>query len=262
MSLHKKMLCRMVDKYFSLKKQSLPEKEKLDNCKIISHRGEHDNFSVIENTITAFDEALDNSVWGIEFDIRWTKDLYPVVFHDVDCRRIFNSANRIKDLTLIELHSMFQEIPTLEDVVRRYGRKIHLMVELKKENYIEPIFQIKRLGEIFSRLRAKIDFHFLSLNPEMFNMLHFVPRSACLPVAETNVSELSRCSVDNGYGGLTGHYLLLNDNIMILHASKGQKIGTGMIASENCLRREINRGVEWIFSNHAVELQKQLQQWR
>jgi len=35
----------------------------------------------------------------------------------------------------------------------------------------------------------------------------------------------------------------------------GQSIGTGYICSKNCLIRELNRGVKWIFSNNAVELQ-------
>ena len=39
------------------------------------------------------------------------------------------------------------------------------------------------------------------------------------------------------------------------HRAAGQEVGTGMIASKRCLFREINRGVKWIFSNSAVELQ-------
>jgi glycerophosphoryl diester phosphodiesterase len=39
------------------------------------------------------------------------------------------------------------------------------------------------------------------------------------------------------------------------HQTQNQRIGTGYIHSKNCLFRELNRGVEWIFSNHAVKLQ-------
>jgi glycerophosphoryl diester phosphodiesterase len=39
------------------------------------------------------------------------------------------------------------------------------------------------------------------------------------------------------------------------HRKNGQPVGTGYPASKNCLYREINRGVEWIFSNNAGELQ-------
>jgi glycerophosphoryl diester phosphodiesterase len=38
-----------------------------------------------------------------------------------------------------------------------------------------------------------------------------------------------------------------------------QKMGTGYIGSKNCLFRELNRGIEWIFSNNAADLQKIVQ---
>jgi glycerophosphoryl diester phosphodiesterase len=35
-----------------------------------------------------------------------------------------------------------------------------------------------------------------------------------------------------------------------------QNLATGYVNSKNCLFRELNRGVEWIFSDNAVALQK------
>jgi len=40
------------------------------------------------------------------------------------------------------------------------------------------------------------------------------------------------------------------------HRQKDQRVGTGYPGSKNCLLREVNRGVEWIFSNNAGELQE------
>jgi glycerophosphoryl diester phosphodiesterase len=37
-------------------------------------------------------------------------------------------------------------------------------------------------------------------------------------------------------------------------------LATGYVNSKNCLFRELNRGVEWIFSDNAVELQKVVNQ--
>ena len=36
----------------------------LDSCRLISHRGEHDNQSVFENTLPALQQAMDAGVWG------------------------------------------------------------------------------------------------------------------------------------------------------------------------------------------------------
>ena len=63
-----------------------------------------------------------------------------------------------------------------------------------------------------------------------------------------------------GYGGVAGHYRLLNRGLLTEHHEKGQKIGTGYPGSKNCLYREINRGVEWIFSNNAGKIQTIVQQ--
>ena len=38
------------------------------------------------------------------------------------------------------------------------------------------------------------------------------------------------------------------------HLAAGQMVGTGYPDSRNCLFRELNRGVKWLFSNNALEL--------
>ena len=47
--------------------------------KVIAHRGDHTIHP--ENTLPAFQAALDANAFGIEFDVRLTADLVPVVFH-------------------------------------------------------------------------------------------------------------------------------------------------------------------------------------
>jgi glycerophosphoryl diester phosphodiesterase len=45
------------------------------------------------------------------------------------------------------------------------------------------------------------------------------------------------------------------------HHRKRQRVGTGYIASPGCLFRELNRGVDWIFSNHAEGLQRKVREY-
>ena len=71
---------RLADGVFAVLPRPVPNIEGLRGCKIISHRGEHDNRQVFENTLAAFDRVRDGGVWGIELDIRWTKDLQPLCF--------------------------------------------------------------------------------------------------------------------------------------------------------------------------------------
>jgi glycerophosphoryl diester phosphodiesterase len=236
--------------------QRVPPPEKLRGCRIISHRGEHDNRGVLENTRAAFDAVVQSGVWGMEFDLRWTRDLQPVVFHDRDCRRIFRSPTQINQVTWRQLQARFPLILPLQEVVRRYGKKIHLMVELKAEPYPEVEYQNQVLAEAFSALVPQQDYHFLALDPGLFERIHFLPRQTFVPVAELNLGELSRKALDQGYGGIAGHYLFVTPALVRKHHEHHQRVGTGFIASAKCLYREINRGADWIFTNRALYLQR------
>jgi glycerophosphoryl diester phosphodiesterase len=232
----------------------------LSKCKIISHRGQHDNITVYENTLSAFDHALETEgIWGIELDFRWTKDLHPVVAHDPDLLRLFGSNLKISETTLAELKQHCPQVPTLEEVLLRYGGKLHLMVEAKEEHYPQPEKQNMILKDLFAPLQPREDFHLLSLAPEMLVLVKFVDTSAKIPVAVFNAKILSKISLNEKYAGLGGHYLLLHKKIVKQHLDCGQKIGVGYPKSKNNLFREINRGVEWIFCNNAVEVSGILQ---
>lgn len=238
-----------------------PDLQQLQHCKIVSHRGEHDNQHVFENTIAAFDRVQARGAWGIELDVRWTRDLLPVVFHDRNTQRLYQNGTEICRVTFAELNAAFPLIPKLEDVIRRYGKNMHLMVEIKEEYYPDPLYQNRVLNETFEPLQPVRDYHLLTLAPRMFELLDFVPAAAFLPVAELNVKQLSKLAVEKKYGGLLGHYALLNSRILKKHHSLGQKVGTGFIESKNSLFRELNRHVEWLFTNNAVAMQAILNEY-
>jgi len=246
----------VIDGFYALRPQPQPGLAQLKNCKIVSHRGEYDNRNVFENTLRAFDGALAAGIWGVEFDIRWTKDLQPVVIHDPDLKRVFGLDINVARVALEALRSECPEVPLLPEVIHKYGKKMHLMVELKAENYPAPAQQNQILQECFSGLKPRTDYHLISLTPQMFDLVTFVPPSAFIPVAQLNLSAYSRLALQKGFGGVAGHYFLLNNAMLARHRVKNQNVGTGYPASRNCLFRELNRGVEWIFSNDAGKLQK------
>lgn len=250
-----KRILQLFDFVYEKIPQPVPDIKRFNACNIISHRGEHDNESIFENTMAAFDRVLEAGVWGIELDIRWTRDLIPVVFHDADLKRVFGSDVNIHRVTLTELNMHCRLIPTLSEVIQKYGKTMHLMVEIKKEAYREPARQNNVLKDLFQGLTPQDDFHFLSLRPEIFDMIDFVPPSTFVPSARLNVKQLSDTALKKSYGGIAGHYLLINDSLLKKHHMQKQGVGTGYICSRNSLLRELNRGVEWIFTNHAVQLQ-------
>jgi glycerophosphoryl diester phosphodiesterase len=247
---------QILDNFYARRPQPIPAKDRLQQCKIVSHRGDYDNLTVFENTFSAFDRAKAQGVWGIEFDLRWTRDLHPVAIHDADLHRVFGSKLEIRKTTLAELKSECPLVPSLPEMIQRYGKQIHLMVEIKAEAYPDPIRQVRILKELFSSLEPDKDYHFLTMTPKMFDLMEFVPKSAFLPVARFNFFQLSKLARGQNYSGLAGHYLLLTKSRVKKHRELEQKLATGYVNSKNCLFREMNRGVEWVFSDNAAEMQK------
>jgi len=232
-----------------------PTPDKFINARLISHRGIYDNRRVYENTLPAFDQAKADGIWGIEFDIQWTRDMQPVVSHDPDCRRLFKENVSIGELSLKAVKSRFPMIPPLTDVIQRYGGALHLMAEIKP-HFVASKRLNEVLSELFSSLQPARDFHLLSLHPQLFSAISFIPPETMIPISETNAAAVSDMVLQRGYGGMAGHYMLLQDNSLRKLARNRLPVGTGFINSKNCLYREVNRGVTWLFSNRATEIQK------
>ena len=248
-------LTALMDTIFARWPRPCPDAGRLKHCRIVAHRGAHDSRLTLENTLAAFDAAVTAGVWGIEFDIRWTKDLQPVVIHDAGLQRVFGVPLTVAEATRAELRQRCPHVPFLSEVIRRYGGKAHLMVEIKQEPAPDPARQNRVLGELFSGLTPGQDFHLISLAPHRFRPLTFAPKSALVPIARWNPGAFGRLAAREGYGGLAGHYAAVGRSDIAQQHAAGRKVGTGYVRAPNCLFRELNRGVDWIFSNHAAEVQ-------
>ena len=246
---------QLTDTVFRRWPRPAPASHMLHTCRLISHRGDHDNRQCFENTLPAFDAAADAGVWGIEMDIRWTSDLVPVVFHDPDTRRLFNRDARISEMTLDRIRQQFPLVPTLSEVAERYGGRLHLMLEIKRETYPRPSVQHRRLKKSLQHLVPGQDFHLMGLYPDMFGYFDFLPARTFVPIARIRIDRFSRMAAAYGWGGLAGHYLTATHALVLRHHRLGQCIGTGFADSRRCLYREAARGVDWVFSNRAVEMQ-------
>ncbi len=209
----------------------------------------------MENTLEAFQASADARVWGVELDIRWTRDLVPVVSHDADLLRLHGDPRTIQSLGFEVLHEQYPTIPALEDVVTLFGGRLHLMIEIKQQTWPDMNTQNDRLRKVLAPLAPAVDYHFLCMQPHPLNGLVFAPSRAKALIAYHWPDKLSRYAMDSQWAGLCGHYLLMRGGILRRHRRRRQLIGTGFIDSLNCLFRELHRGIDWLFSNTAGELQ-------
>lgn len=230
-----------------------PSRAQLDHVRIVSHRGERDNVRVRENTIAAFDAALAAGVWGIEFDVRYTRDGEPVVVHDADLSRVFGIDTIVADTTWRTLRELTSEVTHLQDFLTRFAHRAHLMLELKARDRGAGEARLLRLLEPLEPVR---DFHLLALNTALFDSVAGLPPRCYLPVAKFNVPAMHRYALDHGCAGLAGPYQLMKARHIAELKASGRRAGSGFASSRGVLYREIARGVDWVFSNDAVRLQR------
>ncbi len=137
----------------------------------IAHRGFSSKYP--ENTLLAFEKAVEVGADMIEFDIRWTADGHLVIFHDQDLRRIAGRPDRIEDLSLEQVRQvdmgMDQKIPTFEEVMDRMAGRIGMNLHVqspdelvdrvidacRKAGILEEVFLAVGWEDEIRRLRAE-----------------------------------------------------------------------------------------------------------
>ena len=112
------------------------------NTRILGHRGA--SFYAPENTMPAFEMALEQGADGVELDVHLSKDGEMIVMHDERVDRTTNAKGFIKDYTLEELKSFDAScgregfagarIPTLKEVYELFrGTDKMINVEIKTD---------------------------------------------------------------------------------------------------------------------------------
>jgi glycerophosphoryl diester phosphodiesterase len=260
-NLFEKALNTTANYYWGLNCTS-PSHEQKISAKLVAHRGVHENGLAIENTLKAFDLSLENKIWGIEFDIRFTKDNVPVIHHDDSLERIFKKTElKISQLNYAELRSLLPEIPSLSEVVHRYGGKIKLLIEVKEpEGYQLKPDNLQALENTLRLIRPREDYYLLTLNPSLYKNVAFIDKRAVMCVDWMNMDQTLEQVLAMGYGAISGHFMLMNDKRLKLSREKKLITGTGFIETRGALYREISRGVDWIFTNHPLRLKKYLEE--
>lgn len=100
--------------------------------KIIAHRGAWKNTNAPQNSIAALKHAIEQKVWGSEFDVHLTKDDILVVNHDQDFYGIDIATSTYQEL-LAKTHPNGEKIPTAEEYLREglKQKKTKMVFEIK-----------------------------------------------------------------------------------------------------------------------------------
>lgn len=98
-----------------------------------------------ENTIAAFQTAVEQGTWRIECDVRRTADGALVMLHDETVDRTTDGSGRVADLTFAELRQLSSQgepVPTLSETLEFARDRVRLLVEIKDYAAVDPIVTV------------------------------------------------------------------------------------------------------------------------
>lgn len=197
---------------------------------LLGHRGVRGFPNVKENTIKAFDLALQQGCDGFEFDVRLTADGSAVVCHDPKYQGVALARAGAGEL---------QQLPQLEHVLERFHRKAFLDIELKVAGLEARVMELLRE---FPPQRGYVISSFL---PEVLKRID--PRLPRGLICETTTQLRRWASLDVEYVML--HWKMLSETLVQRTHASGAKILTWTVNDATRMRQFTAWGVDGIISD-------------
>lgn len=116
---------------------------------VVAHRGASVEYP--ENTIEAFEAAIELGADAVEFDVRMTADGHAVVMHDPDVSRTTDGTGLVSEMTLDEIRTL--GVPTLEEALACLSGRAAADIEIKNLPG-EPGFTPEREAAVEATLTA------------------------------------------------------------------------------------------------------------
>lgn len=130
---------------------ALPEQK--HRFTIVAHRGDH--VEVPENTLAAYQKAIEHGIDYVEIDLRTTKDSVLVIMHDGTVDRMTDGKGKVKDLTVAEIQQLKVQdktkpgtptyaIPTFDEVLKTCKNKVHIYLDFKDASVQQAYDMIRK----------------------------------------------------------------------------------------------------------------------
>ncbi len=225
---------------------------------VIAHRGA--SMYAPENTIAAFDLAVEMGADAVELDTMLTADGIPIVIHDHSLGRTTNASGSVSSTTVAEIKlldagSVFddrftgEKIPTLEEVFSAVGKKILINVELK--NYASPFDRLPEAVVDLVREKGLTDRVLLSsFNPiALIKAQRASPeirRAALIGAGPKFVRVLLEAFTK--YSAIHPEVSLVNQEFVIKYHTAGQKVNVWTVNEESEMMKLLSIGVDGLIT--------------
>ncbi len=204
----------------------------------IAHRGA--SGYAPENTIMAFDKAVEMKADYIEIDVQRSKDGKLVIIHDTKVNRTTNGEGDVKDLTFAELQNLDAgswmgnefggaKIPSFEEVLDRYRGEIGILIEIKApelypgiEEDLAKILKSYHLDKVKNEEIIIQSFHFESMK-KMKKLLPDVPIGILISKKENATVEAVK-AFSSYVDYYNPSYTILTEGLVHAAKAEGMKV--------------------------------------
>jgi len=226
----------------------------------IAHRG----FSAVapENTLAAFEKALEYGPDMIECDVRQTKDGHLVVIHDATVDRTTDGTGAVADMTLAEIRKLDagdwfsdeytgQRIPTLAEVLDLTRNRVKLIIEIKEEHTeggVVRMVQERRMSD--EVLLASFSYSVGVQLRELDSSISFIPLKWLDQPADHNeaVRVANEAAAVNGV--LLGiNYAAISPAMLKATHAANLQLMAWTVDDQDNIRKLVDMGVDVIASN-------------
>lgn len=230
----------------------------------IAHRGA--SGYAPENTMRAFDKAVDMKADYIEIDVQRSKDGKLVIIHDTKVNRTTNGKGYVKDLTFAELQNLDagswmgdefygEKIPSFEEVLARYHGKIGILIELKApelypgiEEDVAKILKMYHLDKAENEEIIIQSFHFESMK-KMKRLLPYIPIGVLISKKENaTVDTVKAFSSYADYYNL--NYAILTEDLVHAVKAEGMKVLSWTVRSPETAEYLLSYNIDAIVTDY------------
>jgi glycerophosphoryl diester phosphodiesterase len=237
---------------------------------IVAHRGFKKKYP--ENTLAAFQAAMDAGVPMIELDVTLSRDRKLIVIHDATLERTTNGHGPVHDHTLAELkqldagswfHSDFADecLPELSEVLDLVDGRVITNIEIKSNAY-EPHHPVdaieKQVVDLVKQKNALDAVLISSFKAEVLMQVSEIaekPSLALICSDPADVQTIKLCQDLKAFSWHPDHRILTESQVEKMHAA-GLKVFPYTIDTMADYLKMTAMNVDGVITNDPVSVQK------
>lgn len=247
------------------------------NVKIIAHRGA--SGYAPEHTMAAYQLAVEQGADYLEMDLHMTKDGQLIAIHDDTVDRTTNGHGKVNELTLSDIkqldagswfnrrypekakpHYRRQTIPTLAEVIGKYGDSLNYYIEIKTPlpfpEMADELLKVLRLHQLIGRDGARGQVIVESFHTDSLKYLRQKAPELVLIQLGDDPETMNLAKIAQYADGVGPNYLNTKQEFIKNAHTRGLLVHCWTVNNETDMIKLMNWNVDGLFTNYVDKARK------